>query len=105
MGMCADTGAAVQVSALLVLREGVRWQRSGVPQQEDGLDDTALCPGRVVAFCKAQGLSSFMAPRVVLAQREPLPTNSSGKVLKRAVQQRMLQLLGSAHGPAPVSRL
>ena len=72
-----------------------------------GEEDSAevLRPGRVVVFCKEQGMSSFMVPRIVLAQQEPLPTNSSGKVLKDAVRTRMLQMLGSGQGSQPLSRM
>ena len=48
--------------------------------------------------CRQRGLSSFMLPRVVLAQHSPLPTNASGKVLKQAVREIMLTSLHS-HGP------
>ena len=94
-----------------MLRDNVHWEGSGgAPQHEEHREPSAhaagnerreehLSPARVVESCREQGLSSFMVPRIVLAQREPLPVNSSGKVLKQAVRQRMLQLLDIEEQP------
>ena len=101
----------LQVAALLVLRSGVRWEAGGGALQHEGHSEASagaagnesgeasLSPARVMELCKEQGLSSFMVPRIVLAQRGPLPVNSSGKVMKQDVRQHMLQLLGSGLQP------
>lgn len=88
----------LQVSALLVLREGVRWE--GMQQDESSSDvcgaDTeqpVLRSEDVREFCIKKGLSPFMVPRVMFAKHEPLPTNASGKVLKQEVRRRMVQML------------
>lgn len=57
-----------------------------------------LSAASVKEACRQRGLSSFMLPRVLLAQHSPLPTNASGKVLKQIVREIMLTRLRS-HGP------
>ena len=98
----------MQVSALLALSEGVRWQ--GTQQGEGGASvsgedrDWSVLPASYVQqFCRKEGLSPFMVPRVVLAQHQPLPTNASGKVLKQEVRRRILQML--EHPQPPQSRM
>ncbi|EFJ43456.1 hypothetical protein VOLCADRAFT_41779, partial [Volvox carteri f. nagariensis] len=41
------------------------------------------------AHCRAQGLAGFRLPRFAAAQRQPLPTTSSGKVAKAEVRERL----------------
>ena len=81
-----------------MLAEGVRWQ--GTQQGEGSAsasgvanEQSVLHASYVQDFCRKEGLSPFMVPRVILSQHHPLPTNASGKVLKQEVQRRMLQIL------------
>jgi acyl-activating enzyme 14 len=73
------------------------------PKEEAGL---VLGPGDLRGFCLAVGLSSFKVPRVWAAQRNPLPRNATGKIVKAAVRD---VLLGPARAEqdsaSPTSRL
>ena len=51
---------------------------------------------QLAQFCRAEGLAGFKVPRVIYLQQIPLPCNSSGKVLKYLVRQRLLQLQGGS---------
>lgn len=99
-----------QVSALLVLHANVEWSgrdlrssanfgddiRSKSPTMSGASSDRlTLSHDKIVSLCRQKGLSSYMVPRTFLAQYEPLPTNSSGKVLKHAVREQILQWLSS----------
>ena len=97
----------MQVSALLSLNRDVAWSEDGEfaeanMQQLSTGKHARLSPRVVREACKQRGLSSFMVPRVVLAQYAPLPTNSSGKLLKHAVREMMLARL---HQSGPASRI
>ena len=67
-----------QVSALLSLKKDVEWRdgnlNGGV---EEGKD--VLSAASVRRACTERGLSLFMVPKIILAQRSPLPTNASAK--------------------------
>ena len=97
----------MQVSALLSLTGEVAWSDEGEggcakPQQLSTDADARLSPASVKEACRQRGLSSFMVPRVVFAQRTPLPTNASGKLLKHAVREIML---ARSHQANPSSRM
>lgn len=96
----------MQVCALLVIHADVEFDGQNVRSRTDvGDSPTSGCsgssaatiqkillnPDKVVDFCRQSGLSGFMVPRVIVAQYEPLPTNASGKVLKRTVRERLLK--------------
>ena len=49
---------------------------------------------QLAQFCQAEGLAGFKVPRVIHLQQTPLPCNSSGKLLKHLVRQRLLELEG-----------
>ena len=92
-----------QVSALLSLHEGAVWREDegtrGAELHFLGPDrGVRLSPALVREACKRRGLSSFMVPRVVLAQHAALPTNASGKLLKHAVREILLTRLRHPHG-------
>ena len=74
------------------------------PYQHSAAGEAPLTTAGVAAFCRAQGLAGFKAPRVVAAQAAPLPANSAGKVLKAAVRAALQARLAAAGCPLP-SRL
>jgi hypothetical protein len=97
----------LQVSALLVLEEGVGWSSdesnaSTGKERETAEGDARLSAVAVQNECRRLGLSPFMVPRVVHAQHAPLPANASGKVLKHVVRESMLRQI---HSQGPNSRL
>ena len=52
-------------------------------------DEECLSPEALQQLCRSQGLAGFKLPRLILAQRHPLPSNSSGKVLKHVVRAQL----------------
>ena len=97
----------MQVSALLSLYGDVAWSEDeeagdAIKEQLSTGQKLRMSSALVREACKHRGLSSFMVPRVVLAQHAPLPTNSSGKLLKHAVREIMLARL---HKNGPASRM
>ena len=54
--------------------------------------DAAAFEAGVRAYCQGQGLAGFKIPRFLRWQTSPLPTNSSGKVLKQRVREALLRL-------------
>lgn len=93
-----------QVGALLVLSQTAAWSGSGLitsageqrkaavvnEQQMESGGAEPLNEATVKAFCKRQGLPSFMVPRRVFVQHTPLPANASGKVLKHVVREHLI---------------
>ncbi len=77
---------------------------SGAAGRAAAAGEAPLTTAGVAAFCRAQGLAGFKAPRVVAAQAAPLPANSAGKVLKAAVRAALQARLAAAGRPLP-SRL
>jgi len=77
---------------------------SGAAGSAAAAGEAPLTAAGVAAFCRAQGLAGFKAPRVVAAQAAPLPANSAGKVLKAAVRGALQARLAAAGRPPP-SRL
>jgi long-chain acyl-CoA synthetase len=60
-------------------------------QQQQQQQQEALSLAALQQHCRAAGLSPFKLPRVV-ATTAQLPLNSSGKVVKPALKQQLLQL-------------
>jgi acyl-activating enzyme 14 len=85
-----------QVAAAVVLRDGWHWQEAGdglqqqQQQQQQGLQQQVVDVAVLQQHCRAAGLSAYKLPRVIV-QLQGLPLNSSGKVVKAAVREQMLQ--------------
>jgi acyl-activating enzyme 14 len=88
-----------QVAAAVVLREGWSWQEAGNsqqqhPQQQHQLQlqqqQQVMNQAVLQQHCRSAGLSAYKLPRVVM-QLQGLPLNSSGKVVKAAVREQMVQ--------------
>jgi acyl-activating enzyme 14 len=81
-----------QVAAAVVLRQGWSWQDDFdiQQQQQQQQQQQVLSAAGLQQHCWAAGLSPYKLPRVVM-QLQGLPLNSSGKVVKAAVREQMLQ--------------
>ena len=85
-----------QVSALLQLDKHVEWREGELDSRVVG-EAESLSAASVKRSCTERGLSSFMVPKIIIAQHSPLPTNASGKVLKHAVREIILLRLRSGN--------
>lgn len=89
------------VGALLVLQASWVWREAsdvaGGPTGSAGADATAcgdepvnvLGPQELRRHCVQSGLSRYKLPRVMIAQAQPLPADTMGKVSKAAVRERL----------------
>jgi acyl-CoA synthetase (AMP-forming)/AMP-acid ligase II len=82
-----------QVAAAVVLREGWKWQEADniQQQQQQQQQQQVLSEADLQQHCRSAGLSAYKLPRVIV-QLQGLPLNSSGKIMKVAVREQVLQL-------------
>ncbi|GIL81980.1 hypothetical protein Vretimale_1545 [Volvox reticuliferus] len=126
-----DERLGEMVAALVVLRKGWTFLGPAMKNTNTNTSSAPLTPAfaaagnpapRVTsladlqAHCRAQGMAGFRLPRFAVGQWQPLPTNSSGKVHKAVVRERLAALRsgtdaergstpGTGNGVVAISRL
>ncbi len=65
----------------------------GSTADDSGTSTSDLSATALQDWCRRQGLAGFKLPRLIAAQRHPLPVNASGKVVKHQVRRDLQDLL------------